>query len=118
MAKLTKAQREFFSEFARNDISNCLFPLLHSQGLEFTEEVANEVLDGINFDPYIELIAESFLARVDFATIKKIDKVMKSEEFQKVIVASHQVSDVVNDARIAILTALVPDEDEAEVTQE
>lgn len=112
MAKLTKAQRAFFADFARNDISNCLFPILHSQGLEFTAEVANEVMDSINFDPYIELIASSFLERVDFATIKKIDKIMKSDEFQNVIVASHQVSDLVNDARLAILTSLVPDDEE------
>lgn len=113
MAKLTKAQREFFAEFARNDISNCLFPILHAQGLQFTAEVANEVLDQINFDPYIELIAKEFMDRVDFATIKKIDKVMKSDEFQNVIVASQQVSDVVNDMRIDMLTSLIPDEEEA-----
>lgn len=114
MAKLTKAQREFFYEFARNDISNCLFPILHAQGLEFTAEVANEVLDSINIDPYVELIGAAFLERVDFATIKKVDKIMKSDEFHNVIVASQQVSDVVNDARIAILASLVPDDEEEE----
>lgn len=111
--KLPKAQREFFAEFARNDISNCLFPILHAQGLEFTAEVANEVLDQINFDAYIELIAKEFTDRVDFATIKKVDKIMKSDDFHNVIVASQQVSDAVNEARIDILASLVPDEEEA-----
>ena len=110
---LPKAQREFFAEFARNDISNSLFPLLHAQGLEFTAEVANEILDQIDFAPYIELIAKEFTDRVDFATIRKIDKIMKSDDFQKVIVASHQVSDLVHDARLDILVSLVPDEEEA-----
>lgn len=117
MAKLTKAQREFFVEFARNDIANSLFPILHAQGLQFTPEVGNQVLDGINLDSYVELIAASFLERVDFNTIKKIDKIMKSDEFQSVIVASHQVSDTVNDARIAILTSLIPDDGSEEVAE-
>lgn len=110
--KLTKAQREFFTDFARNDIGNCLFPILASQGLEITEEVGKEVLDGIDMSPYVELIGGLFLERADFSTLKKIDKIMKSDEFHSVIVASHQVSDLVHDARIAILTSLIPDEEE------
>jgi hypothetical protein len=111
MAKLTKAQREFFADFARNDISNSLFPILHAQGLEFTEEIANEFLDLVNLDAYTEIVAQAFLERVDFVTIKKIDKIMKSDEFQNVIVASHQVSDVVHEERIRILTGLIPTEE-------
>lgn len=112
-AKLPKAQREFFAEFARNDISNSLFPILHSQGLQFTPEVANEILDQINLDAYVELIAKEFTDRIDFATIKKVDKIMKSDDFHNVIVASQQVSDAVNEARITILTSLIPDDEEA-----
>lgn len=114
MAKLTKAQREFFSEFARNDLGNALFPILAAQGLQLTKEIGDEVLDAIDLSAYTELVGQSFLERADFATIKKIDKIMKSEDFIKVIVASHQVSDLVNDARIAILASLIPDDEEAD----
>lgn len=112
MAKLTKAQREFFYDFARNDLSNALFPILAAQGLQFTSEIANEVMDSLNLDAYTEVIGAAFLERVDFATIKRVDKIMKSDEFNNVIVASHQVSDVVHDARIAILAALIPNDEE------
>ncbi|UAV89646.1 hypothetical protein [Pseudomonas phage COT4] len=112
MSKLTKAQREFFGEFARNDIGNALFPILAAQGLEITPEVGNEVLDAIDLSAYVELVGQAFLERADFATIKRVDKIMKSDEFNKVIVASHQVSDFVHEARIAILTSLIPDDEE------
>lgn len=111
MAKLTKAQREFFADFARNDIGNALFPILAAQGLQITEEVGNEVLDAIDLTAYVELIGAAFLERADFATIKRVDKIMKGDDFNKVIVASHQVSDLVHEARIAILTSLIPDEE-------
>ncbi|CUR44344.1 hypothetical protein VCM_00142 [Pseudomonas phage VCM] len=112
MAKLTKAQREFFTEFARNDLGNALFPILAAQGLQITKEVGDEVLDAIDLSSYIELIGAAFLERADFATIKRVDKIMKSEDFMNVIVASHQVSDLVHDARISILTSLIPDDEE------
>lgn len=112
MAKLTKAQHEFFSAFARNDLGNALFPILAAQGLQITEEVGNEVLDAIDLSAYTELVGKAFLERADFAKIKRVDKIMKSDEFMSVIIASHQVSDLVHDARIAILTSLIPDDEE------
>lgn len=112
MAKLTKAQREFFYEFAKNDLSNALFPILHAQGLNLTAELADELMDMVDLDAYTEIVGAAFLERVDFPTIKRVDKIMKSDEFNNVIVASHQVSDVVNDERIRILTALIPVADE------
>lgn len=112
MAKLTKAQREFFTEFARNDIGNALFPILAAQGVQITKEVGDDVLNAIDLSAYVELIGAAFLERADFATIKRVDKIMKSEEFMNIIVASHQVSDLVHDARIAILASLIPDDED------
>ena len=109
MAKLTKAQREFFYDFAKNDLSNALFPILHAQGLNLTQELADELLNMVDLNTYTEIIGSAFLERVDFATIKRVDKIMKSDEFNNVIVASHQVSDAVNDERIRILMALIPE---------
>lgn len=112
MAKLTKAQREFFTEFAKNDLSNTLFPILHAQGIGLTPELAEELISMVDLDTYTEVIGAAFLERVDFTTIKRVDKIMKSDEFNNVIIASQQVSDVVNDERIKILAALIPVADE------
>lgn len=117
MAKLTKAQHEFFYDFAKNDLSNTLFPILHSQGLELTAELAEKLLSMIDLNTYTEVVGAEFLSRVDFATIKRVDKIMKSEDFNKVIVASHQVSDAVNEERVRILTALIPTEEISEETE-
>jgi hypothetical protein len=83
MAKLTKAQREFFYDFAKNDLSNILFPILHAQGLQLTPELAESLLNMVDLDAYTEIV-----------------------------VASQQVSDAVNDERIRILAALIPVADE------
>lgn len=112
MAKLTKAQREFFYEFAKNDLGNALFPILAAQGLQLTPEIADELLNLVDLDTYTETVGQAFLERVDFTTIKRVDKIMKSDEFNNVIIASQQVSDVVYDERIRILSALIPVADE------
>ncbi|AHJ87306.1 hypothetical protein phiPsa267_049 [Pseudomonas phage phiPsa267] len=114
MAKLTKAQREFFYDFAKNDLSNALFPILHAQGIQMTSELAEELLNMVDLNTYTEIVGSAFLERVDFATIKRVDKIMKSDEFNNVIVASHQVSDAVNDERIRILMAMIPEADKDE----
>lgn len=113
MSKLTKAQREFFAEFARNDLSNTLFPVLAGQGLTFTPELAKELLDMVDLDAYTEIVGKAFLERVDFATLKRVDKIMKSDEFNNVITASHQVSDAVHEERMRILVAMSPTEEAA-----
>lgn len=115
MAKLTKAQKEFFTEFARNDLGNTLFPILASQGITFTPQLANELLDMVDLDAYTEIVGLKFLELVDFAAIKRVDKIMRSEEYNKVINASYDVSDAVHEERIRILTAMTPVEDEEEV---
>lgn len=114
MSKLTKAQREFFGDFAKNDLSNYLFPLLAAQGITMTPELAEKLLSMVNLDEYTEIIGKTFLEQVDFTTIKRVDRLMKSEDFNKVIAASHLVSDEVHEERIRILAALLPDEEEAE----
>jgi hemerythrin superfamily protein len=106
--RLTKAQREFFTEFAKNSVGNALFPILHAQGFEFTPELAKKLIDMQELTEFTELVGQAFLQRVDFNAIKRVDKIMKSDEFQDVIVASQQVNDVVNDQLIDILTKLIP----------
>ena len=112
--KLTKAQREFFYEFAKNDLGNALFPILDAQGLALTPELAAELLAMVNLDAYTEIVNKTFLKHVNFPTLKRVDKIMKSEEFNSVIFASHLVSEAVHDERIRVLMALIPEADEAE----
>lgn len=114
MSKLTKAQREFFAEFARNDLSNYLFPLLAQQGIVMDAEHAEKLLGMVNLAEYTEIIGTAFLERVDFTAVKRVDRIMKSEEFLAVMNASHEVSDAVQEERIKILSVLIPDEEETE----
>lgn len=108
---LTKAQKAFFEEFARNDLSNTLFPILDAQGINFTQELANELLDMIDLSTYTEIIGAAFLEHVDFAALKRVDKILRSEEYQKVMDVSQAVSDTVHEERIRILAAMIPTED-------
>lgn len=112
--KLTKAQREFFYSFAKNDLSNALFPILDAQGLELTPELANELLEMVDLTAYTDIVGKAFLEKVDFAAIKRVDKIMKSDEFNQVVFASHLVSEAVHEERIRILLAMIPEADEAE----
>ena len=114
VTKLTKAQREFFYEFAKNDLGNALFPILDAQGLNLTPELAAELLAMVNLNAYTEIVGKAFLEKVDFATVKRVDKIMKSDEFNQVIFASHLVSEAVHEERIRILLAMIPEADEAE----
>lgn len=112
MAKLTKAQKAYFEDFAKNDLSNYLFPVLAHQGLELTPELADKLLSMVDLDKYTEIVGSEFLARADFTEIKRVDKIMKSDEFNKVIIASQQVSDAVHEERLRILSVLIPDDEE------
>lgn len=112
--KLTKAQREFFYEFARNDLSNALFPILDAQGLNLTPELAAELLAMVDLEAYTDIIGKTFLEKVEFAALKRVDKIMKSDEFNQVVFASHLVSEAVHEERIRILLAMIPESDEAE----
>lgn len=108
---LTKAQKAFFEEFARNDLSNTLFPILDAQGINFTQELANELLDMIDLSTYTEIIGSAFLEHVDFAALKRVDKILRSEEYQKVMDVSQAVSEAVHEERIRILAAMIPTEE-------
>ena len=118
---LTKAQKAFFQEFARNDLSNTLFPILDAQGINFTPELANDLLDMIDLSTYTEIIGAAFLEHVDFATLKRVDKILRSEEYQKVMAVAEAVSNLVQEERVRILAAMIPTEEgvlEKEVQKE
>lgn len=86
--------------------------MLAHQGLELTPELADQLLSMVDLDKYTEIVGSEFLARADFTEIKRVDKIMKSDEFNKVIIASQQVSDAVHEERLRILSVLIPDDEE------
>lgn len=79
--KLTKVQRAFFEEFTKNSIKN----LLLSQALpQYAEDVAlaiDDVLADADVSVLSGAIADGFLAQIEFKTLQKVDKFMKSPEY-------------------------------------
>ena len=113
MAKLPKAQQEFFEEFARAGVQNTLGPALRYKGLEITEDQVSAVIDTIDLKQLTDTIAMKFTDRVEFKTIKKVDTFMKSDEFRTVIEASQYVNSEINDLLISIIAPLIPKDSEA-----
>lgn len=109
--KLTKAQREFFGAFAYNAVENILIPLLELKGIELDAEQAAVVMGGIDLKDLTQAIGEGFLAQIDFKTISKVDRFMKSEDFVKVITASTAVNAAVEAELVQIIAPLLPDEE-------
>jgi len=106
--KLTKAQREFFGSFAHNAVENILIPLLEIKGIELNAEQAKAVMETIDLKDLTQAIGEGFLERVDFKTISKVDRFMKSEDFTKVIAASTDVNAAVQAELVQVIAPLIP----------
>lgn len=107
-AKLPKAQREFYGAFARNAVQNILAPILEFRGLDISQEGLDAVLDQVDLTSLTAAIAAGFNERVDFKTIVKVDKFMKSEEFLNVAQASGEVNALVQSALIEVVAPLIP----------
>ena len=107
-AKLTKGQREFFNVFARGAVAGILGPVLEFKGVEISEEQLAAVIDTIDLTDLTRAIGQQFIARVDFKTIQKVDKFMKSEEFAKVIQASSEVNALVQAELVQAIAPLIP----------
>lgn len=106
--KLTKAQREFFGAFAFNAVTGLLVAVHEMNGSEEpVENLVGKVQD-TDLADLTQLIGEKFLERVDFATLKKVDKFLKSEDAVSVVVASTEVSNSINDVLIEIVSTLIP----------
>lgn len=106
--KVTKAQREFFEVFATDSVKNILGPILEFRGLQVNDEILTTVVDQVDLKNLTEAIAKGFIERVDFATIKRVDKFMKSEDFAAVATASQQVNALVQGALIETIAPLIP----------
>lgn len=115
--KLTKAQKEFFGAFASNAVENILGPVLEFKGVEISNDQLMEVVKTLDLTELTQAIGQAFLDRVDFKTILKVDKFMKSDEFSSVVMASSEVNGLVQGELIQVVAPLIPqDEDEAQAT--
>lgn len=95
--KLTKAQREFFKTFTESAIQNLLIAASKPEHAVQVQQAAQAALAGMDTDALVEATGSAFLERVDFATIKRVHKLLTSEDYQKVSVASAQVLGDVED---------------------
>jgi hypothetical protein len=112
--KLTKAQKEFFGTFAANAVENILGPVLEFKGVEITAEQVSAVVKTLDLSQLTNAIGSAFIDRVDFKTILKVDKFMKSVEFASVVAASTEVNGLVQSELVQIIAPLIPhDEPEA-----
>lgn len=108
MSKLTKMQKEFFSNFANTAVANLLGPVLDYKGVEISEEGLLAAISTVDLSELTQAIGEEYLKHADFKTIKKVDAFMRSEEFQTVVKASADVQAAINDLVISIVTPLIP----------
>jgi hypothetical protein len=115
--KLKKAEKEFFGDFAANAVSNILAPILEYKGVDITNEQVTEVIKTLDLSVLTQAIGQAFLERVAFKDIVKVDKFMKSEEFQSVVLASTEVNAMVQGELIQIVAPLIP-ADPVEPTEE
>lgn len=115
--KLTKAQREFFGAFAHNAVENVLIPLLELKGVELNAEQAKAVMAQIDLKDLTQAIGEGFLSQIDFKTITKVDRFMKSEDFVNVITASTMVNAAVESELVQIIAPLLPSDEPAQEAQ-
>lgn len=116
MSKLTKAQREFFSQFSRTAVANMLAPILEFKGVEITREQLEQALSTVDLTELTEAIGTEFLSRVEFKTLKKVDNFMKSLDFTSVVEASTEVNRAVNELILDAVAPLVP-RDEVETSE-
>jgi hypothetical protein len=106
--KLTKAQKEFFGAFAFNAVTGLLVAVHEMNGSdEPTENLVGKVQD-TDLTALTQLIGEKFLERVEFKTLVKVDKFLKSEDAVSVVVASTEVSNSIDRELIELVSKLIP----------
>lgn len=112
MSKLTKAQQGFYAQFARQAVENILRPVLEFRGVEINDEQFAAVVDTIDLTDLTTQIGTSFNERVDFATMKRVDKFIRSDDYIKVMTALNEVNALVQSTLIEVVAPLIPLTDE------
>lgn len=112
MSKLTKAQKEFYGVVARQAVHNILRPILEFRGVEIDDEGFDKVVDTIDLSDLTNQIGLAFNERVEFTTMKRVDKFLKSEDYIQVMTAFGEVNALVQAALIETVAPLIPLTDE------
>lgn len=93
--KISKVQKEFFGKLLEDTVVTIVAQIAQDEYKEQLPAVAGVILkqsfaEG-KLDQAVSAIAEAMLTKVDFKTLKKVDTFMKSDDFVKVIQATHEV---------------------------
>lgn len=93
--KISKVQKEFFGKLLEDTVVTIVAQIAQDAYKEQLPAVASVILkqslaEG-KLDAAVGSVAEAMLAKVDFKTLKKVDTFMKSDDFVKVIQATHEV---------------------------
>lgn len=93
--KISKVQKEFFGKLLEDTVVTIVAQIAQDEYKEQLPAVAGVILkqslaEG-KLDQAVSTVAEAMLAKVDFKTLKKVDAFMKSDDFVKVIQATHEV---------------------------
>lgn len=91
MTTLTKAQKEFFTKFTKTAIQNLLISQTKPEYTAQVLEASAAVLEVADLTTLRDAIAEGFMALVDFKTLSKVDKFLRSEEYVKTNQAANEV---------------------------
>jgi len=109
---LTKVQKEFFTEFAKTAVTNLLLSQVPEEYAEAVLKAAEESFASADMSVLSEAIGVEFMARVDFKDVKKVDKFLRSVEYQAVSTAASEVLQAVHDelGKMLALTAVAVEE--------
>lgn len=86
--KLTKTQKEFFTTFTKNAIQNILVAQTTPEYAQVVRDVTEDILEDADVSALADGIGKSFLTNIDFKTLSKVDKFLKSPEYVKSVEAS------------------------------
>lgn len=107
--KLTKKQNEFFSEFAFNILAGSAVSLTGADATPEQIEALVLKASQVDLSALRDKAAEEFLSRVDFKTLAKVDKLLKSDEVLSVVNASAEVNKALEAELVEALTSLLAD---------
>lgn len=95
MKKLSKQQKEFFQSFVRETIVGIVSQISGEETAGRLPAVADIILKESlavgNLDHIVDATATAMLDKVDFKTLKKVDAFVRSEDYVKVMMATHSV---------------------------
>ena len=112
-AKLTAPQKEFFQGFVDNMVRGVIQAVLEVGEREIADDKLDALISGLNTEALRDAAGAEFLKRCSFPELKRVDRLMKSEEFAKVITASAEVGQAVQVELLSVIGPLIPEQKKA-----